>query len=217
MNGKTTHKTDFNSAEFLAISRKYFDLQPVESAPQTIMHEQPRINPLQLFPPINRNTMKHYRHLAKTLIFASGLGAFVAAPAFAEMSCEGVSGRGNQHERHAKQMDQHHKMLHEALKLTAAQEPGWQKLIDSEHPKAAANAGEAIDWSKLTAPERAEKMLELSKIRQEQMAEHVAALKVFYASLTSEQQKAFEDAHATPRAGMSMKKPINAPPEKAKP
>ena len=133
------------------------------------------------------------------------------------MSCEGVSGRGNQHERHAKQMDQHHKILHEALKLTAAQEPGWQKLIDSEHPKAAANAGEAIDWSKLTAPERAEKMLELSKIRQEQMAEHVAALKVFYASLTSEQQKAFEDAHATPRAGMGMKKPINAPPEKAKP
>jgi hypothetical protein len=114
-------------------------------------------------------------------------------------------------------MDEHHKVLHEALKLTPAQEPGWQKLMDSEHPKVAANAGQPIDWSKLTAPERAEKMLELAKVRQEQMAEHVAALKVFYASLTPEQQKAFEDAHAAPRAGVGMKKPMNAAPsEKAK-
>lgn len=222
MNGKSTDKTDFNDTEFLAISRQYFDLplavstQPA-SRPQTMVHEQPRISPMQLIKPMNRNTMKHYRHLAKTLIFASGLGAFLAAPAFAEMSCEGMNGRGNQHEHHSKQMDEHHKVLHEALKLTPAQEPGWQKLMDSEHPKVVANAGQPIDWSKLTAPERAEKMLELAKVRQEQMAEHVAALKVFYASLTPEQQKAFEDAHAAPRAGVGMKKPMNAaPPEKAK-
>ena len=217
MNGQTTYKTDFNNTEFLAISRRYFGLQPAEStplasAPQAIADELPRINPLQLFQPMNRNTIKHYRRLAKTLIFVSGLGAFVAAPAFAEMSCNEMNGRGNQHERHAKQIDQHHKALREALNLTSAQEPGWQRLLDSEHPKAAANAGQPIDWSKLTAPERAEKMLELSKIRQEQMAEHVAALKTFYASLTPAQQKAFEDAHAAPRSAMGMRGPATAPP-----
>ena len=218
MNGQTTPKTDFNASEFLAISRSYFALPPAESAqqlaatPQAIAHEQPRINPLQLFQPMHRTTIKHYRRLAKTLIFVSGLGAFFAAPAFAEMSCNEMNGRGNQHERHAKQIDQHHKVLYAALKLTPAQEPGWQRLIDSEHPKAAANPNQPIDWPKLTVPERAEKMLELSKIRQEQMAEHVAALKAFYASLTPEQQKAFEDAHAAPRSATGIKKPRNAPP-----
>ena len=217
MTGQTTHKTDFSTTEFLAISRNYFALPPVDSAqlagtPQAIAHELPRINPLQLFQPMNRNTIKHYRRLAKTLIFVSGLGAFVAAPAFAEMSCNEMNGQGNQHERHAKQIDQHHKVLYAALKLTPAQEPGWQRLMDSEHPKTAASPAQPIDWSKLTAPERAEKMLELSNIRQEQMAEHVAALKVLYASLTPEQQKAFEEAHAAPRSVMGIKKPSNAPP-----
>jgi Spy/CpxP family protein refolding chaperone len=217
MNGQTAQKPDFNTTEFLAISRNYFDLPPAEkrqlaSKPQVIDHEQPRISPLQLFQPMNRSTMKHYRRLAKTLIFVSGLGVFVAAPAFAEMTCSEMNGQGNQHERHTKQMDQHHKVLHQALKLTPKQEPGWQRLIDSELPKATANAVQSIDWEKLTAPERAEKMLELTKIRQDLMAEHVAALKAFYASLTPEQQKAFEDAHAAPRSALGMKKPINGPP-----
>lgn len=223
MNKQATHETDLDCAEFLVISRKYLELPPADSAlqakkPYSITHEQPRVYPMQFFPQINRSTMKHYRRLAKNLIFASGLGAFIAAPAFAEMSCDRMNGRGNQHEHHTKHMDEHHKVLHQVLKLTPAQEPGWQKLMESERPKAVANAAQPIDWSKMTAPERAEKMLELSKVRQEQMAEHVAALKAFYASLTPEQQKAFEDAHAAPRAGMGgMKKPMNAaPPEKAK-
>lgn len=45
-------------------------------------------------------------------------------------------------------------------------------------------------------------MLEFAKARQEQMSEHVAALKAFYATLTPEQQQIFEDHHAAPRRGM---------------
>ena len=208
MNQQQTEFNDINLSDFLAVSRKYFGLPLAErNRPARPLQHQTRY----------KKTMSQYRHLARTLVLASGLGAFAAAPAFAEMSCNEMSGRGNQHERHTQQMDEHHKVLHEALKLTPVQEPGWQKLMDSEHSKAVAIARQPIDWAKLTAPERAEKMLELSKVRQEQMAEHVAALKAFYASLTPEQQKTFEDAHAAPRAGMGMKKPMNAaPPEKAK-
>ena len=91
MNKQATHETDLDCAEFLVISRKYLELPPADSAlqakkPYSITHEQPRIYPMQFFPQINRSTMKHYRRLAKNLIFASGLGAFIAAPAFAEMS-----------------------------------------------------------------------------------------------------------------------------------
>jgi Spy/CpxP family protein refolding chaperone len=34
------------------------------------------------------------------------------------------------------------------------------------------------------------------------MADHVSALKAFYATLTPEQQKTFEDFHAGPHGGM---------------
>ncbi|MBK9785968.1 MAG: Spy/CpxP family protein refolding chaperone [Betaproteobacteria bacterium] len=60
-------------------------------------------------------------------------------------------------EHHAKMMEQHHKQLPEALKLTPEQEPAWNKLMETG-AQASAGSGEAEDWTKLKAPERAEKM-----------------------------------------------------------
>lgn len=146
--------------------------------------------------------MSSYRKVVQSLLLAAGVGAFATAPAMADPGCDH---RGGHSERHAKMMEQHHTQLHDALKLTAEQEPAWKKLMDSEQPRAAAQGGPAEDWAKLNAPERAEKMLELSKARQAQMTEHVAALKAFYAVLTPEQQKTFEDFHASPRGGIAGK------------
>lgn len=146
--------------------------------------------------------MSSYRKVVQSLLLAAGVGAFAAGPAMADPGCDH---RGGHSERHAKMMEQHHTQLHEALKLTAEQEPAWKKLMDSEQPRTAAQGGPAEDWAKLNAPERAEKMLELSKARQAQMTDHVAALKAFYAALTPEQQKIFEDFHAGPRGGMAGK------------
>ena len=61
------------------------------------------------------------------------------------------------------------------------------------------------EWAKLTTPERADKMLERSKAHQAQQAEHVAALKEFYAVLTAEQKKVFDDFHANMQGGMRAK------------
>ena len=70
------------------------------------------------------------------------------------------------------------------------------------HP---AKAAKREDWSKLSVTERADKMLEMSKARQERMGEHVVALKAFYAVLTPAQQKSFEDFHAGARSAMGNK------------
>jgi hypothetical protein len=189
------------TTSFFKITRTYLGLPSLA----------PRFN-------FQRKIVTHYRKLIPSLLLATGLGAFLAGPSFADAGCGAMGGGGKHSEQHAKRMEEHHKMLHEALKLSAEQEPGWKKLMDSEQPRASANTAQTIDWSKLTAPQRAEKMLEQSKARQEQMGEHVAALKAFYASLSTEQQKTFEDFHTNMRGGMRGKSgPGAAKTEKAAP
>lgn len=185
---------------FLAVSRQY--LAPEQTTPgcaeSPIQQQAATLKTTSTHP---RKTMSNYRHLAHKMLLAAGLGVFLAGPVFAETGCTEMGGRGFHHERRAKDMEQHHQQLHDALKLTPAQEPGWTKLMDSEKARPAADAMPPEDWSKLTTPERAEKMLARSKAHQEHMSEHVAALKAFYATLTPEQQKIFEDSHAAPRDG----------------
>lgn len=134
--------------------------------------------------------MTTYRNTLQSALLILGLGALLAAPAFADSGCRH---EGRQAAWQARNIEAHHQKLHEALALTSEQEGGWKKLLESEQhgPTLAIQD----DWSKLKAPERAEKMLELAKARQAAMVEHVAALKTFYASLTPQQQNIFEASH----------------------
>ena len=61
------------------------------------------------------------------------------------------------------------------------------------------------EWAKLTTPERADKMVERMREQQSRMFEHVAALKEFYAVLTPEQKKTFDDFHSSMRPGSGMR------------
>lgn len=193
---------------FLAKSRDYFATHD-GMAPRPIKNrsliQQSTITTSNTNLP--RKTMNSSRNIARSFLLAAGLGAFLAGPVLAGPACDPM---GHHHGRHEKMLEQHHKLLHEALKLTPAQEPAWTKLMETERPNPAAGMGASEDWAKLKAPERAEKMLELGKARQERMAEHVAALKVFYAALTAEQQKVFDEFHSSPRA-MRGKPGRNAP------
>ncbi|HRE18680.1 MAG TPA: Spy/CpxP family protein refolding chaperone [Rhodocyclaceae bacterium] len=101
-------------------------------------------------------------------------------------------------ERRAQHMEQRQQKLHDALKLNADQEVAWKKFNESL-PAAKRDDARPGDWQGLNAPQRAEKMLEFSKQRQEGMAAHVAALKTFYATLTPEQQKIYDGFHMGPR------------------
>ncbi len=133
----------------------------------------------------------------KGLLFAAALGAVLATPAWAEYDCRTMGGPGGPGgpERHARMVEQHHQRLHDALKLTPEQESGWKKLMETQDAMHRPGRPPADDWSKLTAPERADKMLAMSRAHNEQLSEHVGALKNFYASLSAEQKKTFDDMH----------------------
>jgi periplasmic protein CpxP/Spy len=141
------------------------------------------------------------RHLVQSLLLASTLGA-MAIPAFADMPCGPMGGAGGYREHRAEHIEQHHKKVHDALKLTAEQDVAWKKLVESERPMMGPrDASMAEDWAKLTTPERAEKMLERMKTHEAAMSSHIVLLKEFYAVLTPEQKKIFDDSHNGMRRG----------------
>lgn len=201
-----TENIQANIQAFLADSRKYFALSlnrnQVSSGSRLSM-----VSPLGQQIPV-----RSYRKIVQSLLFVAGLGTFAAGPVMADMGCDG---KEHHQEVRAKMLEQHHLKLQAALKLTPEQEPAWRNLVASEQPKQMFDRDQRAAWAKLNTPERAEKMLELSKLRQAQMAERVAVLKTFYATLTPEQQKIFEDAHVGMR-GDRHSKSRQKPPEKDK-
>ena len=109
-------------------------------------------------------------------------------------------------------MDKRNAALKAHLKLTAAQEGAWTTYTAAMKPPAdmAARQAEYAELAKLPTPERIDKM---KALRTQHMGEMAAAMdnrgeatKAFYATLTPEQQKAF-DARAMhkPGAGRHMR------------
>jgi protein CpxP len=91
------------------------------------------------------------------------------------------------------------------LKLTPEQEPAWNAFVARTGPQARpARQGNREDWSKLTTPQRLDKMQALKVERDAAMAKRVDAIKSFYASLNADQQKVFDSKHLSgfQRAGM---------------
>lgn len=200
-------------ARFLAVSNEYLGLkanaQPAVAKPAASL--------VSITPPSNkRKIMTNYRKFTRSILLAAGLGAIFASPAFAEAGCQAMGGHEAHAEHHGKMMEAHHKQLHEALKLAPEQQAGWKKLLDAEQPKVS-TATERADWSKLSTPERAEKMLELLNARQAHMNEYVAALKSFYATLSSEQKKTFDESHVRQQGGMRGKSAPRNPPALSSP
>ena len=82
--------------------------------------------------------------------------------------------------------------LHDKLKLTASQEPAWKTFVAATTPTGMEKGwGDRADMGQLSAPERMEKRIAMTKERETRMSAHLAALKTFYAVLTPEQQKVF--------------------------
>jgi len=100
--------------------------------------------------------------------------------------------RGNPGERMAK----YQARLHDKLKLTAAQEPAWATFTAANAPKKPAGDWKAKReaFARLSAPERMEQWIAMSKERLAGQESRLASLKTFYAVLTPEQQKVFDDS-----------------------
>ncbi|MYN07045.1 Spy/CpxP family protein refolding chaperone [Pseudoduganella aquatica] len=84
--------------------------------------------------------------------------------------------------------------LHDKLKLTAAQEPAWAAFTAATAPKLPAARPDRAALAQLSTPELMEKRQEMHKQMLAQQEVRLAALKTFYAQLTPEQQKTFDEA-----------------------
>ncbi len=121
-----------------------------------------------------------------------GLGAGLGTTALAQEAHDPARQQAHAAKMHEK-MAQHHAMLHEKLKLTAAQEPAWTTFGASMKPGERGARMDRAAFKKMTAPERMESRIAMSKERISRQETRLASLKTFYAVLTPEQQKVFDD------------------------
>lgn len=103
---------------------------------------------------------------------------------------------GSRAERRERFMEERLAELRNELKLTQTQEADWNtwtaKIKEiKEKKKQSRPDREAM--KNLPAPERLEKMIELHKARTAYLEEALAATKTFYATLTPEQRKVFDE------------------------
>jgi Spy/CpxP family protein refolding chaperone len=110
--------------------------------------------------------------------------------------------RQAKHAEFAAKRDQMHAQrvarLHDELKITPAQEGAWNGFVASmKRPQHAdGQHGDRAAWAGLSAPQRAEKMIELQKARIAVMEQRLAALNTFYSVLSPDQKKVFDDKAA---------------------
>ncbi len=138
--------------------------------------------------------MKRYaKHLLIATAAAGVLGT--TAMAWAHGGGRGMDD-GPRAERMHQKMEQHQAKLKEALKLTPTQDNAWKEFTASMQPqKASVQRLDRAEWEKLTTPQRMDKMQTLRAEREAHMNQRVEAVKKFYATLTPEQQKTFDDQH----------------------
>lgn len=138
---------------------------------------------------------------------AGSVAAFAGRPDCGYMG--GPMGAGAQErggERMKERMEKRAAELHDKLKLNASQENAWRTYVGKMKPADTLARPDRAELEKLPAPERMEKMHALMKEREKFMAERVAATKEFYAVLTPEQQKTFNEEFQRGRGRHAMRR-----------
>ena len=141
--------------------------------------------------------------LAATGAFAVAQAPAPAAPAAGEASS--VQQRGRMDPAQFQQrMEQRQQRMQERrtqrmadlkaqLKITPAQEGAWTAYTAAMQPPAKGPRMDRAEFDKLTTPQRIDRMQQRSAERQAQMKQRGDAVKAFYAQLTPEQQKLYDD------------------------
>jgi periplasmic protein CpxP/Spy len=85
--------------------------------------------------------------------------------------------------------------LHDKLNLRGTQETAWAEFVAATVPPAHPDfEARRAELANLNAPDRAQKMLDQLKLHEANLTKHVQALKTFYAQLSMEQQKIFDES-----------------------
>ncbi len=125
-----------------------------------------------------------------TLAFAA-VASLVAAPLVAQADCD--HGHWDK-AKHSEFMEKHQKELHEKLALSASQAPAWNNFVTNSKPKDGMAKPDWSELSKLSTPDRLDRMLAMMKDHEKSMESHVQVVKAFYAQLTPAQKKTFDDS-----------------------
>lgn len=126
----------------------------------------------------------------------------------AKASADHTAMRDKMRQHMHSRMEKHRAQLHDKLKLSPTQEPAWKSFIEAVMPSMAdmhhgAKPGQdSKTEAALTTPAQMEKMLAQAKARVERMQTKLEALKTFYALLSPEQQKTFDESHHAMRKQM---------------
>lgn len=139
------------------------------------------------------NTLRKNIVIALTVL---GMGS-------ATLAVQAHEGQEQAQAKRAEHVTQRQVRLHDGLKLTAAQEPAWSAFQAAWKPLARMAHGERAKWAALPAPQRMEQRIALAKQRIAAMEARLEALRTFYAVLTPEQKKVFDDN--TMRRGRHMR------------
>lgn len=146
--------------------------------------------------------------LLAVALTTAGFAAFSQAPAGDMMGGAGGMHEGRGHERMGKmdparmqaRMDKRNADLKAALKITQPQEAAWTAYTAAMKPPAdlMGKRPDRAEMDKLTTPERIDKM---KTLRTQHMNDMMMAMdkrgeatKAFYATLTPEQKKTFDDS-----------------------
>ncbi len=142
---------------------------------------------------------KFNKHLLVAGLLA-GLGCAAMAqgtpPAPQPGGQPGMHQRGERHDpaKFQERMAQRQAELKAKLKITPAQEGAWSNFTAAMQPPANRPARpNPEEFAKLTTPQRIDRMQALKAERDARMTQRANATKTFYAALTPEQQKVFDE------------------------
>ncbi len=132
--------------------------------------------------------MKH--RIFGIVLVAIGLAVASASVFASKDGCD--RGWSAEHENGgAARFEKHLAKLHESLKLTAAQEAAWSEFSNKMRPAKTEHPGHG-DWKDMSTPDRLDRMLDDMKAREKELADHAAAVRAFYGTLTPDQQRIFD-------------------------
>lgn len=148
--------------------------------------------------------------LAVLSLGAAALGAHAQTQVPNQAPNQSAEGRyghaANQEQRAAKRAEFAAKraaQLHDELKITPAQESAWNAFVASMKPQPRGARADRAAQAGLTAPQRLARHIEMQKRRTAAMEQRLGAVNSFYAVLSPEQKKTFDDkaAHLAGRFG----------------
>jgi Spy/CpxP family protein refolding chaperone len=138
-----------------------------------------------------------------TSLFMASLTLALAGSAFAQNSPAPMTGtaggpqaRPEMREHMCERMTENHTKhlgeLKTKLKLDASQEAAWKTFADNMQAPASVTFPDRNAMTKLSTPERIDKMQALHTQRDAEMKKRGEATKTFYAGLNAEQKKTFD-------------------------